>query len=114
MEVVACWTWKIVKLSEEVLGDKETNSNKIVSRCEAKNKETFGKCNSLHGHNYKVEFSFSGYIDQGTGMVVNISDLKVILQVSCASAPEGGWGQSITSSSARFGRNLVQSSKGWL
>ena len=50
-------------------------------RCETKNKETFGKCNNLHGHNYKVEFSFAGYIDQETGMVVNISDLKVILQV---------------------------------
>ena len=50
-------------------------------RCEVKNKETFGKCNNLHGHNYKAEFSFSGFIDQETGMVVNISDLKVILQV---------------------------------
>ncbi|GAX78072.1 hypothetical protein CEUSTIGMA_g5514.t1 [Chlamydomonas eustigma] len=50
------------------------------SWCEEKNKQVFGKCNNLHGHNYKVEFSFSGFIDQETGMVVNLTDLKVILQ----------------------------------
>ena len=53
------------------------------SWCDDKNKEVFGKCNNLHGHNYKVEFSFAGSIDKDTGMVVNISDVKVILQVSC-------------------------------
>ena len=52
-----------------------------VLRCKEQNKKVFGKCNNLHGHNYKVEFSFAGFIDPETGMVVNISDLKVILQV---------------------------------
>ena len=48
--------------------------------CEAKNREVFGKCYNLHGHNYKAEFSFAGFIDPETGMVANLSDLKVILQ----------------------------------
>jgi 6-pyruvoyl-tetrahydropterin synthase len=54
----------------------------LSGRCADKNKQVFGKCNNLHGHNYKVEFSFSGFIDQETWMVVNLTDLKVILQVN--------------------------------
>ena len=65
-----------------MVDDETHRSCNLCNRCKDKNKEVFGKCNNLHGHNYKVEFSFSGFIDPETGMVVNISDLKVILQVS--------------------------------
>jgi 6-pyruvoyltetrahydropterin/6-carboxytetrahydropterin synthase len=33
-----------------------------------------------HGHNYEVEVSVSGPVDPQTGMVINLKDLKAILQ----------------------------------
>lgn len=46
-----------------------------------KNRDIFGKCNSFngHGHNYTVEISVKGPIDQTTGMVMNLTDLKQIM-----------------------------------
>ncbi|XP_054710892.1 6-pyruvoyl tetrahydrobiopterin synthase-like [Uloborus diversus] len=46
------------------------------------NKRIFGKCNNVngHGHNYKVEVTVKGKVDKCTGMVMNISDLKKIMQ----------------------------------
>lgn len=46
---------------------------------EAKNLEQFGKCNTLHGHNYKIEVKVRGYVKKETGMVINISDLKRLI-----------------------------------
>lgn len=43
------------------------------------NLKVFGKCNTLHGHNYKVEVEIKGEIDVKTGMVINISDLKRLI-----------------------------------
>lgn len=43
------------------------------------NLELFSKCNTLHGHNYKVEVEVKGEIDRRTGMVMNISDLKKLI-----------------------------------
>ncbi|XP_022256550.1 6-pyruvoyl tetrahydrobiopterin synthase-like isoform X2 [Limulus polyphemus] len=42
------------------------------------NIKTYGKCNNPngHGHNYKVEVTVKGEIDETTGMVMNIADLK--------------------------------------
>ncbi|TPX33891.1 hypothetical protein SmJEL517_g03310 [Synchytrium microbalum] len=42
----------------------------------------FGKCNheNFHGHNYKVEVTIKGEIDSTTGMVVNLTDLKLWMQ----------------------------------
>ena len=40
------------------------------------NLKLFGKCNTLHGHNYKVEVEVRGAIDIRTGMVINLTDLK--------------------------------------
>ena len=42
------------------------------------NKQLFGKCNNPygHGHNYKVEITVTGYVDPATGMVMNVADLK--------------------------------------
>jgi 6-pyruvoyltetrahydropterin/6-carboxytetrahydropterin synthase len=41
------------------------------------NMATYGKCNNPHGHghNYWLEVSVSGPVDQSTGMVCNLVDL---------------------------------------
>ncbi|GIX90016.1 6-pyruvoyl tetrahydrobiopterin synthase [Caerostris darwini] len=46
------------------------------------NYEIYGKCNNPngHGHNYKVEITIKGKVDKQTGMVMNITDLKKIIQ----------------------------------
>lgn len=48
------------------------------------NLEIFGKCNNLngHGHNYAVEVSIRGPVDRRTGMVMNLTDLKKIMEDS--------------------------------
>jgi 6-pyruvoyltetrahydropterin/6-carboxytetrahydropterin synthase len=48
---------------------------------EAKNRAVFGLCYNppAHGHNYMVEVTVLGEVDQKTGMVVNLFDLKRIL-----------------------------------
>ncbi|GAU95632.1 hypothetical protein RvY_07219-1 [Ramazzottius varieornatus] len=48
------------------------------------NKDIFGKCNNPngHGHNYKVEVTVQGSIDPRTGMAINITDLKRVMQVA--------------------------------
>lgn len=47
-----------------------------------KNRETFGKCNNPfgHGHNYVVQVTFSGPVDDETGMVTNLGDLDSFAQ----------------------------------
>uniref|UniRef100_A0AC35U9H2 6-pyruvoyltetrahydropterin synthase n=1 Tax=Rhabditophanes sp. KR3021 TaxID=114890 RepID=A0AC35U9H2_9BILA len=42
------------------------------------NKQIFSKCNNPngHGHNYEVTATLKGPVDQKTGMVYNLSDLK--------------------------------------
>jgi 6-pyruvoyltetrahydropterin/6-carboxytetrahydropterin synthase len=44
---------------------------------EAENAATYGKCNNPygHGHNYSLEVTVSGPVDEGTGMVCNLIDL---------------------------------------
>ena len=44
---------------------------------EAENRATYGKCNNPygHGHNYTVEVTVSGAVDEQTGMVCNLVDL---------------------------------------
>ncbi|KAL8570767.1 hypothetical protein ACOMHN_006917 [Nucella lapillus] len=48
---------------------------------EEENKETYGKCNNPngHGHNYKVEVVVRGPLDPVTGMVINLTDLKLYI-----------------------------------
>ena len=43
----------------------------------AENLTTYGKCNNPHGHghNYALEVTVSGAVDQSTGMVCNLVDL---------------------------------------
>ncbi|MGB7642525.1 MAG: 6-carboxytetrahydropterin synthase, partial [Terriglobales bacterium] len=44
---------------------------------EAENQATYGKCNNPygHGHNYNIEVTVSGPVDDQTGMVCNLVDL---------------------------------------
>ena len=46
------------------------------------NREMFGKCNNPfgHGHNYVLQVTFSGPVDQATGMVTNLTDLDAFTQ----------------------------------
>lgn len=43
----------------------------------AENQRLYGKCNNPygHGHNYAVEVTVTGPVDERTGMVANLSDL---------------------------------------
>ena len=54
----------------------------VEALSEEVNRATFGKCNNPfgHGHNYVVEVTVSGPIDEATGMVVNLSDLDLFAQ----------------------------------
>lgn len=47
----------------------------------AKNRAVFGACYNEpgHGHNYMLEVTVAGEVDQRTGMVVNLFDLKRVL-----------------------------------
>jgi 6-pyruvoyltetrahydropterin/6-carboxytetrahydropterin synthase len=44
---------------------------------EEENASTYGKCNNPygHGHNYALEVTVSGPVDEATGMVCNLMDL---------------------------------------
>jgi 6-pyruvoyltetrahydropterin/6-carboxytetrahydropterin synthase len=47
-----------------------------------RNKAVFGKCNNPHGHghNYLLEVTVAGAVDPAIGMVVNLYDLKTVLE----------------------------------
>ena len=46
------------------------------------NRATYGKCNNPHGHghNYTLEVTVSGPVDQSTGMVCNLVDLDTCVE----------------------------------
>jgi 6-pyruvoyltetrahydropterin/6-carboxytetrahydropterin synthase len=46
------------------------------------NASTYGKCNNPygHGHNYALEVTVSGPVDERTGMVCNLTDLDGFVQ----------------------------------
>jgi 6-pyruvoyltetrahydropterin/6-carboxytetrahydropterin synthase len=48
----------------------------------AENQATYGKCNNPfgHGHNYIVEVTVSGQVDEKTGMVCNLTDLDGLIE----------------------------------
>ena len=47
-----------------------------------KNKKSFGRCSNenFHGHNYELIVKIYGEIDQNTGMVIDLSYLKKIIE----------------------------------
>ncbi|MGA9389894.1 MAG: 6-carboxytetrahydropterin synthase [Candidatus Sulfotelmatobacter sp.] len=52
------------------------------SMSDKENQETYGKCNNPygHGHNYIVEVTVSGQVDEKTGMVCNLADLDSFIE----------------------------------
>ncbi len=48
---------------------------------EEENEEIFGKCNNPngHGHNYTLEVVIAGEIDEKTGYVIDLKQLKTII-----------------------------------
>src|ERR1700723_3654702 len=46
------------------------------------NRATYGKCNNPygHGHNYRLEVTVSGQVDERTGMVCNLVDLDSFVE----------------------------------
>jgi 6-pyruvoyltetrahydropterin/6-carboxytetrahydropterin synthase len=46
------------------------------------NERTYGKCNNPygHGHNYIVELTVSGQVNEKTGMVCNLADLDTFIE----------------------------------
>ncbi|MEO7966193.1 MAG: 6-carboxytetrahydropterin synthase [Gemmatimonadaceae bacterium] len=48
---------------------------------DAENKELFGKCNNpnWHGHNYELEVSVTGEIDERSGYVIDLSVLRSLV-----------------------------------
>jgi len=48
---------------------------------DAENEATFGKCNNpnWHGHNYILDVSVEGPIDERTGYVIDLSKVKAIV-----------------------------------
>lgn len=46
------------------------------------NRRLFGKCNNPHGHghNYTLEVTVAGDVDPATGMVMDLKDLKALVE----------------------------------
>jgi 6-pyruvoyltetrahydropterin/6-carboxytetrahydropterin synthase len=44
------------------------------------NKDRFGSCTNVHGHNYVLEVTVAGEVDAHTGMVIHLSDLDSIVR----------------------------------
>ena len=51
-------------------------------RTEQQNLETYGKCSNKngHGHNYLLEITISGIVDQKSGFLFDLKALKTILE----------------------------------
>ncbi|KZL05370.1 6-pyruvoyl tetrahydropterin synthase [Pseudovibrio axinellae] len=49
---------------------------------DAENLNIYGKCNNFHGHghNYYATIALKGGVDQKTGMVYNLSDVKKVME----------------------------------
>ena len=52
------------------------------ARSDGWNADTFGPCNnpSFHGHNYELEVTVEGEIDPETGYVLDLAELKRIIE----------------------------------
>jgi len=46
---------------------------------ETDNLNIFGKCNSMHGHNYYLEVKLRGIPDKSTGFIFDLKELKIII-----------------------------------
>lgn len=67
-----------LKRKEIFAASHRLHSNELTDE---QNKTLFGKCNHIngHGHNYGLEVVVKGEIDDETGIVMNLVDLKQII-----------------------------------
>lgn len=58
----------------------------VPSWSEEKNQRIFGKCANpnFHGHNYEVEVRVTGHLDPETGILINLKELKDIIEQEVA------------------------------
>lgn len=54
------------------------------ARSAAWNRRTFGRCAEVHGHNYVLEVTVCGRPDPATGYVIDLGELKAILNAAVA------------------------------
>ena len=47
---------------------------------ESENRELYGPCFTMHGHNYGVEVTVEGPVDARTGMVMNLARLAQLMR----------------------------------
>lgn len=47
---------------------------------EAKNREVYGKCAQIHGHQYTLQLILTGELDDETGMLINAFDVEKIMK----------------------------------
>lgn len=50
------------------------------------NRERFGDCTNLHGHNYALEVTLAGEPEKKTGMVIHLSALDAVVKERVVSA----------------------------
>jgi len=50
------------------------------------NRRQYGPCNEVHGHNYVLEVTVAGVPDPATGYVIDLGDLKGIMNSAVADA----------------------------
>jgi 6-pyruvoyltetrahydropterin/6-carboxytetrahydropterin synthase len=48
-------------------------------RSDEENRQLFGKCANLHGHNYVLEVVVAGQVDQATGYVFDLKELSDVI-----------------------------------
>lgn len=51
-----------------------------VSLSAEENKNIYGKCDHIHGHEYVLEVELQGTVDPVLGMFINMSEVKAILK----------------------------------
>lgn len=55
------------------------------SLTDEENRDRFGECVNLHGHNYQLEVTFAGEPDPKTGMVMHLSQLDEVVKARVVS-----------------------------
>ncbi len=51
-----------------------------ADRCEADDRQLYGRRADRHGHNYRLEATLVGEPDPATGMLVDLKDVKEVLE----------------------------------
>ena len=70
------------KLLTKKMGFSASHSYWKTEWSEEKNRKVFGKAAGPHGHghNYNLEVTVEGEVDDETGMIINLDDLKTVMK----------------------------------